>query len=511
MSPLSLLVKSTRYLNKVFSGLVDRGFYWVGAGICLAFALADLNWWWLSVPGLLGLFLAVTSARSLKGALLGGVLTGTIAGLGAISWFWAAYPVVWLQLEPGLFHILLVVFYWLNVALFVGYGSFFFTGSLYLLYRRFGLAAFYFAPFLWVLNELFGSLTFSLLSYGPGAYLNFYFSFHYLGYLVAHVEWLKPLAALFGVYGLSFFVALNATLGFLLIEGLYRRAALAWFLVEILILLVINNMGLVIAAPAETGTAVLAVDTKFSSTFMTRPDAWDIRYRELGVAVYTALQQPVDIILLPEDARLTKAFSGTEALLKELMDLPRATPDILLVDSARISISDDDSILRAFYYDLAREKVYEVDKQYLVPQGEFVPYLASAFFTTIQLQATLDRLEKNQNYRPGPLDSYASLPEKLPGILFCFESISPVGVWKVQKERSTPFVLHPISHAWFHQTTKLQRKLDVMLSVQALWNRTAIVSAGNMAESKLYGSDGSVKGGQVVAESEFWTLRRYSF
>lgn len=487
-----------------------NNFYWIGSGFCLAFALADLDWWWLSLPGLLLLFVAVTKTSDLRGALLGGIMTGTIAGLGAISWFWAAYPVVWLNVEPGLFHIILVVLYWLHVAFFVGVGSFFFTGSLYLLYRRFGLVAFFAVPFLWVLNELFGSLTFSLLSYGPGAYLNFYFSFHYLGYLVAHIEWLRPLAALFGVYGLSFFVALNAALVFLLVRGAYRRAAFVLFILEILALLILNNLNLV-APPTKTHTDILAVDTRFSSTFMAKENAWDIRYRELGQAVYAALQTSAGIILLPEDARLTGAFPDSEIALQELSAIPRSNSNVILIDSARISIPNDESILRAFYYDLAQNEVHMIDKQYLVPQGEFVPYLASAFFDTIRLHKLLDRLEKNQNYRPGPLDSYVSFPEKLPGILFCFESISPVGVWKVQKERSGPFVLHPISHAWFHQTTKLQRKLDAMLSVQALWNRTTIVSAGNMAVSKLYASDGSVNDGQVVAESEFWTLRRYSF
>jgi apolipoprotein N-acyltransferase len=69
-----------------------------------------------------------------------------------------------------------------------------------------------------------------------------------------------------------------------------------------------------------------------------------------------------------------------------------------------------------------------------------------------------------------------------------------------------PFIAHPTSHAWFHESKILWQQQDVMLKVQALWNDVAIVSAGNMAYGALYTKAGKKIQPTPVKTGESWQV-----
>ena len=54
-------------------------------------------------------------------------------------------------------------------------------------------------------------------------------------------------------------------------------------------------------------------------------------------------------------------------------------------------------------------------------------------------------------------------------------------------------------------------QLDAMLTVQSVWNNVPIVSATNMAESKLYLPNGEMRTGQVLASHSLWSLKLFTF
>lgn len=483
---------------------------WLSAGLCLAGALATLSLWFLFLPGIVMLLRAIDRTRTLRAAILGGIMVGILGALGAVSWFWYAYPVSWLDAESGIGQISVIAVYWLNVAFYIGVGFSVLTATLFLLKTRWGMRAYLLTPILWLFTEVLCSFIFSILSFGPGAYPNANFSFHYLGYLVAHIDVLYPLIAVGGVYALSFFSALLGTILFYLHTKEYRWRAFAILLVvSVGIFPLLSLMRIMPATPTPESISIITIDTKFSNT----PDSfdgWSDRYTALGSAIATALTRSADIILLPEDARLTTAFASSDDMLEELREAYRFSENVIVVDSARIAQKDGTSILRAYYYDLGQNEVYTIDKQYLVPQGEFVPYMAMLFMRSVGLGTLLSSIEQNQNYRPGPVSDYKEFPADVPGILFCFEGVSPTKLRSIATHRERSIALYPISHAWFHEPTELTRKIDTMLRVQALWTKTSVVSAANKATGKLYRSDGTIEVGIPVAEDTLWTIREYN-
>lgn len=162
-------------------------------------------------------------------------------------------------------------------------------------------------------------------------------------------------------------------------------------------------------------------------------------------------------------------------------------------------------------FDGVNKKLWQFDKQYLVPQGEYVPTLYGAILYLLGYGDVVARVAQDSSYRPGPLTQTTSLPSYIPGVLFCFESVSPVGVSSLQKNRPLPFVAHPISHAWFHTPHILWQQLDVMLQIKARYSGVPIVSAGNMVAGKLYLPNGEIVDGRVVGTGDRYQLREFTF
>jgi hypothetical protein len=109
----------------------------------------------------------------------------------------------------------------------------------------------------------------------------------------------------------------------------------------------------------------------------------------------------------------------------------------------------------------------------------------------------------------GSLTSQTEAASSTPGILYCFESVSPWGVKKIIQERGeVPFIAHPISHAWFNEPKILWKNLDSMLRVQAIWNQQYIVSAGGHVSGQVYTPQGKIRSPENIASGDNWTLRQ---
>jgi apolipoprotein N-acyltransferase len=171
-----------------------------------------------------------------------------------------------------------------------------------------------------------------------------------------------------------------------------------------------------------------------------------------------------------------------------------------------------EAYVRASIFDGSRHAVYSYDKQYLVPQGEYVPYLYAGVLRLLGLGDVVERLKKDSAYQPGILTpANGVVPADIPGVLFCFESVRPDGVISLQRLGAVPFVVHPLSHGWFHQPEQLWHQLDTMLRIQSRYSGVPIVSAGNMVSGKLYLPNGQIETGEVVHAGDGWLLRKFVF
>lgn len=485
-----------------------RSLPWLLASSCFFLVPIIETLWWLFLPGIVLLLVGLHLAKSRQEAFFGSLLTAAMKAAGASAWVWSTYPFVWLDLEPGFVQLLIIGAYWLIVSVFFGLGLALAWCAYYELGTKFA-GAFWLAPAfagLWVIGEVLGSLSFSVFTLGPGSYINAYFSFGYLGYSVSHLAALYPLAVWGGVYLLTLAAALFGALVYFALVRANARPRYFWTL----FLLAAGVLVWRAFTPAQTyqpiGQTIIAIDTNFDTPFVRAEGGQKAKTLALLPAISLALVYEPDFILLPEDARLTLNFGGSEAVLDYLSQFKK---DVYLVDTSRFEDERGLIIERGFYYSLADGRVYETDKQYLTPQGEYIPHIIAVLLSLFGHKEFLKEMESDQNYHPGNLKGHQGFPEELPGILFCSESVSPLSVRQIAKERGAPFVLHPISHGRFHEPEILWRQLGEMLRVQSIWNNKVIVEAANMARGRIFYPDGSTGGGRVLAGSAKWRLVEY--
>jgi len=455
-----------------------------------------------------GLFVAAVSRTpSWQQAALGGILTGTIKSLFATMCLWNTYPVLFIKLPLGLAQVLTIGLYWVLFSLFLGIGGMcvavVWQAAQKYLSLWWGAVVF---SVLWVLGEVVGSFVFSVGTYGDGGSINTAFSFGYLGYLLGNHQWIIGLAQWGGVYVLSFCGALLGYIGWMYNERFSNRQ----YIIGIVGLLLFGTVtGLLVmptfATESEEGKVVAIIDTTFGEDFFTRTEQDSYKYAQVSEAVAAALKLAPDYILLPEDSRFTNSeISATGAY--RLFRFQTSDSKTIIIDTGRAELSADETVLRATIYDGVGKKGLEIDKQYLVPQGEFMPYFTDVGLRLLGKSEIASQIFKKLSYRPGPLHSQAQLPAQIPGILFCFESTDPRGVRKLVQERTVPFIAHPISHAWFHESQLLWQQQDVMLKIQAIWNQVSIVSAGNMMHGALYTKTGEKITPTPAVTGESWQV-----
>ncbi len=457
---------------------------WVGSGILLMLAIPWL--WWLFVPALLGWLKVYLETESGKQLFLGLLIFATLKYAGGIIWFWQVYPLEWLGLERGLGQLSLIGLYWLVTSLVLGLGfAIVLYGFKFAIKQR--LVWLWLLPIVWVIAELFASWLFSVYSLGPMIEPNAKFSFGYLGYLLADSSWLQ-LSQWGGVYILTAFGVGLVSWCYFLYARLFKKELLLGLIGFSLVL------GMAFSVwtfeSSQSDLVVKSINTQFDGVGLMTNDG--VKRKKLMLLEYVteALKDDeVDILLLPEDSRFTLAFPDPSFALQFLM--ANSNRDVVLVDSTTMVDSRGELVLRAFIYDTKVEMVYVVDKQYLVPQGEFMPYLHGWLLEKVMSRDLLERAQ-GQRFVPGVFSDYDMVSNEVPPVLFCFESVSPTGVKNLLSQQPASVVLHQVSHGWFNHPTILWFNLERMLKVQAVWNQVTIIEAANMKTGKTYLPNGVV-------------------
>lgn len=479
----------------------------VVAGICLGVGFVWTILWPVAILGVALFVFLVNKAGSLKKILVVSFLTAFIKSLLVIFWFWSVYPIRWLDLSLGAAELPLIGFYWLTVSLFISIGGIFLALLFWFVKRKLnlllGLLIF---PTLLVLSEVVGAVFFSIFTSGPGSSINTLYSFGSLGYLFGYNSSIITLANFGGVYVLSFFMA---TLGYLLWLVFYyfshkKTLVFAVFLLCAAVFSGFNNPSTNVNLPGKTIT-VAVVDTRFGDEFFKRGERDTYKLEQLNEAVKAAVKLNTDYILLPEDSRYVPGNISAEMAYR-LFRFQNSDPRAILIDSGTLKVLNNETYLRSTVYDGISKRSWVADKQYLVPQGEYLPYFTSVTLKLVGMKKTEEIIAERLSFRPGPLSPQVSFPSHIPAILFCFESADPLSVRRLVKERDVPFVAHLVSHAWFHESEVLWQQLDSMLKIQAIWNGVPIISAGNMVKGSMYTERGEKIQKSPVATGESWQV-----
>lgn len=413
-------------------------------------------------------------------------------------WVWRVYPIGWIGFELGWIELPMIGFYWSTVsaAMAVGGIGLYVLTKIYLRYapRRFFIVAF---PLLWLLAETVGSLAFAVFLYGPGGSIGATFSMGYVGYLLGEHAVLIQLAQIYGVYGLTVAYVAIALLGLWLYQNKYKKV----LYVAGGLLLLISNLTVSEKLGDLDKIKIAVVDTVLPNTV----EVSQIQAIHQEVIAAANPHNP-DYVLFPEDARVFDQSLASSSL-RALLSFQYAGTDTIFIDSGRIETADG-ALLQAAIFNTNTNELYQSQKRYLVPQGEYLPHVYSWLLTLVGGAESSQALQERLAYRVGPETSQTHFDSSIPAVLFCFEVVDPHGVARAigEREESTPFVAHILSHAWIHHSEIFTHQLETMLRVQAIWNDTYIVSAANYAQGYTITPRGSIEYPEAVATGEHWQL-----
>ena len=482
---------------------------WALSGALLGSGFIFSFLWPLGIIGIAYFIYLAQQETTYKKVMIGGFVAWTIKSLAASLWFLSVYPMDWPAFLGSKAQLVLVIFYWATYSLWLGVGGVCVAAALKYVWTRVTRKVFlaFFIPTIWLVSELISSFIFAVMTYGEGATITSGFSFGYGGYLLGQHEWLVQLARVGGVYGLSFFAVILA-LGFLWTT--YCQPCKKWYLAPLLFI-VFWGSGYIpfVSLTEDAGEyySVLTIDATFSGLDYRTPEQKKAKKAKLEEAMSAALALEPDYILFPEGIGY---FDQTVSIAqeKERFQLLYDNPQAIVVDTGTTQI-EGDTVLQSFTYNGLEKTVDVSQKRYLVPQGEFQPGLYAAFLRVLGYGSEVEIIRDDISYTARTSSSQANAASSTPGILYCFESVSPWGVRQIMKERGeVPFIAHPISHGWFNEPHILWRSLDTMLRVQAIWNQQYIVSAGGHAEGKVYTPAGNIRVPENIATGEHWTLRQ---
>jgi len=482
---------------------------WALSGVLLGVGFIFPVLWPFGILGIAYFLYLAQREESFKKGVIGGFVAWTIKSLAALLWFLWIYPIDWLTVfgdKPQLF---IVAFYWFTYSLWLGVGGVFVAIAAKKIFSSIPKNVFLalLIPVVWIFGELIGSLFFSLMTLGEGGAITSALSFGYVGYLLAQHEWLIWISRIYGVYALSFTAVLFA-LGCLW-SVKYLTVKKRYVAPLIFILFWLSGYLPVISLPENAAEyySVLTMDSTFTVTQSQTAEGEKEKNVQLEEMMQTALALEPDYILLPEDTRYFSQ-SSPAAREKAVFQFLHSNPRTIIVDSGR-AVEEGKTVLQAFTYNGLEDTVDVSQKRYLVPQGEFMPYLYATLLRLAGYGSVVETMGKDISYTVGSLTSQAEAASSTPGILYCFESVSPWGVRQIMKERgAVPFIAHPISHGWFNEPKILWKNLDSMLRVQAIWNQQYIVSAGGHVAGQVFTPQGKILTPENIAAGDNWTLRQ---
>lgn len=483
---------------------------WAISGLLLGIGFVIPLLWILGLAGAAYFIHTLVNEKSFVRQCVGAVLAWTIKSACATSVFWSVYPVQWLPVDVGSGQLLVIGMYWFTSSVWLGLGALFVVAG-YWICKKYTLVPFTYVPLLfmpvfWVIGEIAGSFIFSIMMMGPGGTLNAAYSLGYSGFLLAEHDVLLQVARIGGVYALSALFACMAAIVIIVLQTKKTTITTVFFF----------SLGFIYAtgfhqyyvfpvATSDKGYTVITVDTYSDrSLFMDQSDF--VNSIAINQAVEAALTLQSDYVILPEDA---KFFSQTQSVgaLKTTVNIKYNKPAQVIIDSGPTRIGEA-TVFQATVFNGQDDSIERIHKRYLVPQGEFMPTLYSGFLSIAGFSDLVSVLSNQFSFEVGPATNQSAVAENTPGILFCFESVDPLGVRRIVNERpNMPFVAHPVSHTWFHDSEVLWHQLDTMLRVQAVWNQQYIISASNHAYSSAFAPSGAVQHLDSTVSGDGWAIK----
>ncbi len=470
----------------------------LATGILLGIGFVVPALWWFGIIGIIWLlYFLLEYTNNWKRILLFGFFTSWIKFAFSYSWVLSLYPLNWLPVSGIFIEYFFIGLYWFSSAFFSALSGLF-LASIFFLCKKMNTSLLLMTiPFIWVVGEVLSSVIFSIFYIGPNSFINTNMSLAYVGYLLAEHNILFHVSALYGVYSLSLlFVFISVFFYLMQCKNklfLHKTRVIVPLLLFVILTSFIKEPDLITGNSIDLNKKIVIVETEFLGRQGGRENIPINESKKILSALSEIDLSDVDFLLLPEGVGL---LSGLYPGLLGTMQMREVLGDteVFIIDSTKIHKTDNSSVLRGYLIDGRSMNYKMVDKQYLVPQGEYFPNLHASLLRVIGKSHMVDKIRGFLNIEPGRYHDQSSLGDGMPVILFCFEVVNPFGVHNLMRQKEdAPFVAHILSHAVMDSPHILWRQLDTMLLVHARWNRVPIVSSANRAISGLYLPDGTMQ------------------
>ena len=322
--------------------------------------------------------------------------------------------------------------------------------------------AFTAAPFLWVALEL-----------ARGHIPALAFPWNLLGYAAAPHLGLLQLAAVTGIYGLSFLVAaFNALIAWVFMTGTrssYLTGAIAAAITISSVL-----VGEQFVPPEKPEFIASLVQTNFPEVPGYAPD-WMDRHAaemdELGRISINAAQSSRGITIWPE---VPAPFYWQDAKFSaRIRGIARATENHVLVGIVDWKAAPGGGLMpynTAILVDPSGRRVFSYDKIHLVPFGEYVPMRRWLTFAQ-KLTAEVG------DFQPGHVHAVGEIPGGRFGISICYEAIFPDEIRRAVADGAR-LLINLSNDGWFSHSAAGEQHL-AMARVRAVENHRWLLRATN--------------------------------
>lgn len=445
--------------------------------------------WPLAGIALVPFFIVIERARSAKQLALLSLVFGMTIAFGVFEYAVTAYQINFSDIPNHSLVILMLVVVWVSV--FAVFGSFF---SLFAIAAR-KLARGTWSdalaiPSLWVLAEFARSIALSVLFLGGSSFIGSYWTVGFIGFPFIWSLAISPFASLGGIYLISF-VAVATNYAFF---SAYRACRLSGRNKDRLYaVLMPMALGLIYLIPLRlplphtpssgASIAVVAVSTNVRSSDEDTIGTGD----KLRKLISAAASHNPDIILLPEGASAFY-FIGDSAL-NGLLKSGSSAP--VVIDSyASLDGGVEKEQIRAYAPDLGTLGTSE--KRFLMPYGEYVPYVAGSIANLRGFGAwkTAFASVVDRPLEPG-VTRVISSPYGALGILSCSEII-PESSYRELALQGAGVFFNIASHASFLGDRVSYYQVLSEAKFQAIANGRPLVEAGNYIRSFAVDAQGNL-------------------
>jgi apolipoprotein N-acyltransferase len=410
----------------------------------------------------------------------------------AIVWFWDVLPLDWVD-TTFLKSVTYVGFSW-GLATFMFALFFALFAALFVRYRTKSSLDAVLAASLWTVLQYAQLWGFAVVTTRDFSLAGAHFSPTFVGYALADFSPLLQLAAIGGVYLLTFvLVAFAFLLAHVVCSVTMPRMRLygAAFTLGCIAIFALDHVHpFVRAKENEAPSRRLALVTTYFAVKSPRTTDEQMERARITEDVLRdwAHANPVpDIVVLPE-ANDFFVLSGREprTFSEELFGRR-----VAFVDSGPQKDGTGERYVQMRFYEAGATDPLTHGKAFLVPQGEYSIWLFVKLLDLIGVSQEERRVLAERTIVPGADAFVASVAGARVAALFCTEVLSPT-LFRSLAEEGAELFLNPASQTWFHGSRVVEHMTNTHAKVRAVENGRYTVMVGNDVPSVVFSHRGDV-------------------